>query len=152
MDTNHLFENSLIKNNNDIFGKLFLFQISLNDYFVIIYQTYLTALAEFYKKMESEDIDFSMENINKYKNIFIDIFEKYFTDLFQSHRFGKLFGNMFKNYGELQNENQQIINKSLKLFNIPSKSDIDLLQRELYDLRKQIYDLKKQLGKNEEFL
>ncbi|MDE1762858.1 MAG: hypothetical protein KGH88_01255, partial [Thaumarchaeota archaeon] len=96
------------------------------------------------------EIPTDTEHIDSTKRIWIDIFENYFTRLFDSPEFAENFGKMVSSELDLAKHWNNIMSLMLESANMPTKKEIDELYKELHLLRKRVAKLEKiaSIGEN----
>lgn len=116
-------------------------------YFTINYisqlnKTYTEAL----DKLPSKDIKYEIESeqdLKKYRNILIGTLEESFTNLFQSTEFGMLVSDIMSTYSEYNKLLKNISNTFLLPLNLSNKDDIDIILKEMQELKREVRDLRK---------
>ena len=106
-----------------------------------INKTYTQAL----DKLPASDIKYDMtleQDIKKYRNILIATLEDSFTGLFQSKEFGILVSNIMSTYSEYNKLLKNISNTLLVPLNLSTKDDVDMILKEMQELKRQVRDLK----------
>ena len=143
----HAFSKDFInewENISEIMSIFMKFQLSYFDYHQKMNITYSDAMNKFLKnmkfKLESKD-DFESN-----RNLFIEIFEKSFTDLYGSKDFSLSYSKVLDNYMDIIKSIQKFNEKNLKLLNLPSKDVVDQIIKDIYMIKKDIHDLKKMNG------
>jgi Poly(R)-hydroxyalkanoic acid synthase subunit (PHA_synth_III_E) len=109
-----------------------------------INKTYTQAL----DKLPAGDIKYDMtseQDIKKYRNILIGTLEDSFTGLFQSKEFGILVSNIMSAYSEYNKLLKNISNTLLVPLNLSTKDDVDMILKEMQELKRQVRDLKNTL-------
>ena len=109
-----------------------------------INKTYTQAL----DKLPAGDIKYDMtseQDIKKYRNILIATLEDSFTGLFQSKEFGILVSNIMSAYSEYNKLQKNISNTLLVPLNLSTKDDVDMILKEMQELKRQVRDLKNTL-------
>lgn len=86
---------------------------------------------------------------DKYKdfyNIWIETYSSSFKDFLKSGRFASDMGRFMSYFMEFQKYNREMLEENyLKQVNLPTKSDIDEINKELYSLRKKTKELARQI-------
>jgi hypothetical protein len=81
------------------------------------------------------------ENLEASKRIWIDIFENYFTKLFDSSEFAENFGKLVTSELEIAKHWNNMASTLLTSANMPTKKDMDEVYKELHSLRIRITKL-----------
>jgi hypothetical protein len=121
------------------------FQSNILNYWTQVNQTYVKSIAELQsKKPELPDIQ-SEEEVKKYKNLTIDVFEKYFTQLFQSKEFSVTTSELLSNYSSFTHILGNAFDNYFKLLNLPNRDEIDMILKDMQELKREVYKLRKNL-------
>lgn len=122
------------------FGKTFLeLQIHLSEHWVQINNTYVQALAIALEKAPKQYN--SKQDFENYRKIAIDVFEDAFTGLFDSKEYAILYALVLSNQYDLLTHLQNLTEKNLKILNLPTRSEMDDLSKDIHDLKKTVRDL-----------
>jgi hypothetical protein len=122
------------------FGKTFLeLQIHLGEYCMQINNTYVQALAKASEKAPKQYN--SKEDFEKYRKVAIDAFEDAFTGLYDSKEFAMLYGLLQSKQFDLLMHLRKLTEKNLKALNLPTRSDMDEMSKDIHDLKKTVHDL-----------
>jgi hypothetical protein len=73
----------------------------------------------------------------------IDVFEDTFTGFFNSEEFGSLNAKVTNSQLDAVKHLQNIIEANCKTLNLPTRSEIDQLSKEVHDLERIIHEIKK---------
>ena len=125
----------------EINQELVEFNTRLSEYYKQLIDTWNEAQKQFNKKVP--EIPTDTEHLDSTKRIWIDIFENYFTRLFDSPEFAENFGKMVSSELELAKHWNGITSLMLESANMPTKKEIDELYKELHLLRKRVAKLEK---------
>ena len=117
------------------------FNARLSEYYRQLTDTWNEAQKQFTKKVP--EIPTDTEHLDSTKRIWIDIFENYFTRLFDSPEFAENFGKLVSSELELAKHWNNILSLVLEAANMPTKKEIDELYKELHLLRKRVAKLEK---------
>lgn len=89
------------------------------------------------------------ENIKEFEEFFdlwVDINEKTYYDLFQSQEFSKMQGDLLETALRLRQHNFKLMELYLYDFPIALRSEMDDLYKTIYELKKKVRSLEKQFG------
>jgi hypothetical protein len=116
-------------------------------YFTINYisqitKTYSEALDKLPSNAIKSDIK-SEQDLKKYRNILIGTLEESFTHLFQSKEFGMLVSDIMSTYSDYNKLLKNITNTFLLSLNLTNKDDIDVILKEMQELKRQVRDIRK---------
>jgi hypothetical protein len=75
----------------------------------------------------------------------IDALEESFTGLFNSSEFAIVYGKLLNNQMDALKLVQTLAEKNLKVLNLPTRSEMDMLSRDVHDLKKNVHDLRNKL-------
>lgn len=117
------------------------FNTRLSKYYKQLIDTWNEAQKQFNKKVP--EIPTDTEHLDSTKRIWIDIFENYFTRLFDSPEFAENFGKLISSELELAKRWNNTTSLMLESANMPTKNEVDELYKELHMLRKRVAKLEK---------
>jgi hypothetical protein len=112
---------------------------SLNNYWVQMNSAYTHALNNLSKSTGS--INWDQEQI---RMALIDAFEDAFTSLFTSRDFAKAYDEVSSAQIDLRNSIRRIFERNMELFNMPTRAEVDIILRELAELKRDVRDLRKE--------
>jgi hypothetical protein len=126
---------------------LFQLQINLNDYWLMINRAYIMAQMTISNKSSEKynSNDSSARSFEFYRKIMIDALEESFTGLFNSSEFAIVYGKLLNNQMDALKLVQTLAEKNLKVLNLPTRSEMDMLSRDVHDLKKNVHDLRSKL-------
>jgi len=87
----------------------------------------------------------SEQDIKKYRSFLLGTLEESFTNLFQSREFGTLVSDLMGAYSEYSKILKNISNPYLVSLNLSSKDDIDVLLKDVQELKREVRDLRKSI-------
>ncbi|PWU78695.1 MAG: hypothetical protein DLM72_21215 [Candidatus Nitrosopolaris wilkensis] len=119
-------------------------QIHLNEYWVQINNTFLQALAKSSEKAPKQYN--SKQDIENYRRVVIDVLEDAFTGLFNSKEHAILCGLVQGNQYDLLTHLQKLAENNLKVLNLPTRSEMDDLSKDIHDLKKRVHDLNRKMN------
>jgi uncharacterized coiled-coil DUF342 family protein len=117
------------------------FNSRLTAYYKQLADTWNEAQKEYTRKVPELPND--IENMDVSKRIWIDMFENYFTKLFDSSEFAENFGKLVTSELEIAKHWNNMTSALLESANMPTKKDMDEVYQELHSLRKRIAKLEK---------
>ena len=112
------------------------------NYISQITKTYAEALDKLPSNAIKSDIK-SEQDLKKYRNILIGTLEESFTHLFQSKEFGMLVSDIMSTYSDYNKLLKNITNTFLLSLNLTNKDDIDVILKEMQELKRQVRDIRK---------
>jgi uncharacterized protein YoxC len=114
---------------------------SLNNYWIQMNSAYTRAFNNLSANKSSVSIKWDQEQI---RMALIDAFEDAFTSLFTSKDFAKAYDEVSSAQIELMNSIHRIFEKNMEILNMPTRSEVDIIIRELTELRRDVRDLRKE--------
>jgi Poly(R)-hydroxyalkanoic acid synthase subunit (PHA_synth_III_E) len=129
-------------------------QANLREYWIQMNNAYLYAVEQVADRMHNgkqhssnEKSGYSAkENIEEYRKTMIDAFEDAFTDLFNSNEFGTINSNLISSQLDVVKHLQNITEKNFKTLNLPTRSEVDEISKNIHDIKRDIHDIKKKIG------
>ncbi|SMH70501.1 poly(R)-hydroxyalkanoic acid synthase subunit PhaE [Candidatus Nitrosotalea okcheonensis] len=121
------------------------FNTRLSGYYKQLSDTWNEAQKEYARKVPELPND--VEHMEASKRIWIDIFENYFTRLFDSAEFAENFGKLVSSELEIAKHWNNMASTLLESANMPTKKDMDEVYKELHSLRKRVAKLEKIVNK-----
>jgi poly[(R)-3-hydroxyalkanoate] polymerase subunit PhaE len=125
----------------DLWKTFLEFQIHLKEFWAQVNNTYTHALAKASEKAPKEYS--SKKDFENFRKIVIDIFEEEFTGLFDSKDYAILNGTLLRDQYDAVMHLQKLAEKQLKVLNLPTRSELDYLSKDIHDLKKTVHDLNK---------
>ncbi len=117
------------------------FNTRLAEYYKQLVDTWNEAQKEYTRKVPELPND--SEHVEASKRIWIDIFENYFTRLFDSANFAENFGKLVSSELEIAKHWNNMASTLLESANMPTKKEMDEVYKELHSLRKRVAKLEK---------
>lgn len=132
-------------------------QTNLSEYWTQMNNAYLRAVEQVADRMHNGkqnqqrySIDkqghFPKESMEEYRKVVIDVFEEAFTNLFSSNEFGIISSNLISSQLDVLKHLQNIAEKNFKTLNLPTRSELDELSKDVHELKREIHDIKKKIG------
>ena len=145
-------------------GPTYAFSKELNSYFadfvnlgkvMVELQTnmdsYWSLMRDAYRKAVNDTMErapkllSTKEDFESYRRAAIEAFEDAFTNLFTSSEFSEVYGKLFGSQLDVSKATQGILEKNLKLLNLPTRSEIDDMLKEIMELKRTLRDLKRSI-------
>jgi class III poly(R)-hydroxyalkanoic acid synthase PhaE subunit len=120
------------------------FQNDLKEYWIQISDAYSRGMKEIAEKTPEKQYDPKADPKN-YRNIAIDAFEDAFTGLFGSDEFGVIYGKLLRDQLDLSKHLQNIAEQNFKALNLPTRSEIDEISKDIHELKRTVRNMKKNL-------
>ena len=117
--------------------------------------SYLALVTAAYTKAMKETIErapkqlFTKEDFENYRRAAIEAFEDAFTDLFSSAEFSSVYGKMFSSQLDVSRSIQGIAEKNSKTLNLPTRSEVDEILKDVAELKRTVRDLKRSIESND---
>lgn len=118
-------------------------QVDLNEYWSIMKNAYTTALKETTDKAPRHYN--TKEDFENYRKVAIEAFEDAFTGLFISKEFPKIYSKVSNDQMDLLKYIQKLIENSFQSLNLPTRSEINELTKDIHYLKRNMRDLKRGL-------
>jgi poly[(R)-3-hydroxyalkanoate] polymerase subunit PhaE len=113
---------------------------SLNNYWIQMNSAYTHALNSLSKSPVS--INWDQEQV---RMALIDAFEDAFTSLFTSKDFAKAYDDVSSAQIELRDIVHRIFERNMELLNMPTRSEVDIILKELSEMKRGLRDLRKEV-------
>ena len=135
---------NLVKNLQDL-----LLVTSKMQYFTLNYATQINkTYTEALDKIPPNNPEYSLESeqdIKKYRSFLLGTLEDSFTKLFQSEEFGVLISDLMGTYSEYNKLLRNISNTYLLSLNLSSKDDVDILLKDIQEMKREVRELRKNM-------
>lgn len=119
-------------------------QINLKEYYSEMNNAYLQAVKEVTQRAPKQ-YNNSTEDFENYRMITIDAFEKAFTELFSSKEFAVTNNKVTSSQLDLLKHLHNIAEKNFEILNLPTRSEVDEIVKDIHELKKAVRDIKKNL-------
>ena len=135
---------NVMKNLQDILLVTSKMQYYTLNYVTQINKTYTEALDKIPPNKSEYSIE-SEQDLKKYRSFLLGTLEESFTNLFQSKEFGVLISDLMSTYSEYNKLLRNISNTYLLPLNLSSKDDVDILLKDMQELKREVRDLRKSI-------
>ncbi len=135
---------NIMKNLQDISLVTTKMQYYTLNYVTRINKTYTEALDKIPPNKSEYSIE-SEQDLKKYRSFLLGTLEESFTNLFQSKEFGVLISDLMSTYSEYNKLLRNISNTYLLPLNLSSKDDVDILLKDMQELKREVRDLRKSI-------
>lgn len=135
---------NIMKNLQDILLVTSKMQYYTLNYVTRINKTYTEALDKIPPNKSEYSIE-SEQDLKKYRSFLLGTLEESFTNLFQSKEFGVLISDLMGTYSEYNKLLRNISNTYLLPLNLSSKDDVDILLKDMQELKREVRDLRKSI-------
>lgn len=127
----------------DISQTLIKLQIDLNEYWSQMRNAYSKALKETTDRAPKHYN--SKEDFENYRKVAIEAFEEAFTGLFTSEEFPKVYSKVSNDQIDIVRYTQKLIENSFQTLNLPTRSEINELTKDIHYLKRNMRDIKRSL-------
>ncbi len=112
-------------------------------------KVFMEAMKRMHEKIETEmQGEISPDKYKELYNIWIETYSSTFKEFMRSGHFSSDMGKFMSYFLELQKYNREMLEENyLKQMNLPTKTDIDEINKELFALRKKTKELASQIDK-----
>jgi hypothetical protein len=116
---------------------------NMDSYWSLLGKAYTRAITDTVEQAPTQII--KKEDFDKYRRAAIEAFEESFTDLFTSSEFSEVYGRLLGTQLNLSKVIQSILEKNLKTLNLPTRSEVDEMLKDIAELRRDMRDMKRSL-------
>lgn len=116
------------------------------DYQLVLLAVWGKAVEEFLRSLNSDDRE-TVRHWQEFLLIWSQIFDRIFAQTFRADDALRVRGKFLNALMLHRRQQQQLLEIFLKLNDLPTRSEVDELHRNLYELRKELKTLKRGLGK-----
>lgn len=114
---------------------------NMDSYWELISASYTRAMRETMERAPKQLL--TKDDLEKYRRAAIEAFEDAFTDLFASSEFSAVYGKLFSSQLDVSRSIQGIAEKNFKMLNLPTRSEVDEILKDVAELKRNIRDLKR---------
>ena len=83
------------------------------------------------------------DDFENYRRVAIEAFEDTFTSLFTSSEFSEIHGKLSGSQMNVSKVMQSIVEKNFKTLNLPTRSEVDEMQKDIVELKRTVRDIKR---------
>lgn len=121
-------------------------QITIGHYWKQVNQAYVNAVLRINEKTASSLLDIkTKKDLDDYRKLMIDSFEEEFTKLFNSKEFALTYRELLDKQMDLLKQIQSSTERTLGILNLPTRRELDMISKDLHDLRKLVMDMNEKL-------
>jgi hypothetical protein len=88
---------------------------------------------------------FTKDDFENYRRAAIEAFEESFTALFASPEFSTVYGKLFSTQLDMSRAMQSIAEKNFKTLNLPTRSEVDEILKDVAELKRSVRELRKNI-------
>ncbi len=115
--------------------------INMDSFLALVNQAYARASKETIERAPRQLI--SKDDFENYRRVAIEAFENSFTAMFASSEFSTAYGKLFSSQLDMLRAMQMIAEKNLKVLNLPTRSEVDGILKDIAEIKRSIRDLKR---------
>lgn len=136
-------ENAQVANLTDTIVKS---QIIVGNYWKQVNKAYVNAVLRINEKTAASLLDIkTKKGLDDYRKLMIDSFEEEFNRLFNSKEFALTYRELLGRQMDLLKQIQSSTERTLGVLNLPTRKELDMISKDLHDLRKVVMDLNAKL-------
>jgi hypothetical protein len=120
---------------------------NMDSYWVLVSSAYAKAMKETIERAPKQLL--TKDDFENYRRAAIEAFEDVFTDLFASAEFSSVYGKMFSSQLDVSRTIQGIAEKNSKTLNIPTRSEVDDILKDIAELKRTVRDMKRSIELND---
>ena len=114
---------------------------SMDSYWALVSTAYAKAMKETMERAPKQLL--TKDDFENYRRAAIEAFEDAFTELFASPEFSAVYGKMFSSQLDVSRSIQGIAEKNSKTLNLPTRSEVDEILKDVAELKRSVRDLKR---------
>ena len=116
---------------------------NMDSYWSLVSAAYARAVRETVERAPKQLT--TKEDFENYRRAAIEAFEDSFTDLFTSSDFSDVYGRLFGSQLNVSRIMQNIMEKNFKILNLPTRSEVDEMLKDIVELKRTVRDMKRRV-------
>jgi hypothetical protein len=116
---------------------------NMDSYWSLLSTAYTGALRDTVERAPMQLV--TKEDFENYRRAAIEAFEHSFTTLFTSSEFSEVHGRLFGSQLNISKVMQNIIEKNFKILNLPTRSEVDEMLKDIAELKRTVRDIKRRV-------
>ncbi|SRR5690606_16521834 len=120
---------------------------NMDSYWALVSSAYTKAMKETMERAPKQLM--TKEDFENYRRAAIEAFENAFTGLFASAEFSSVYGKLFSSQLDVSRSIQGIAERNSKMLNLPTRSEVDDILRDISELKRAVRDLKRSIELND---
>ncbi|MEW6605456.1 MAG: poly(R)-hydroxyalkanoic acid synthase subunit PhaE [Thermoproteota archaeon] len=120
---------------------------NMDNYWALVSSAYTKAMKETMERAPKQLL--TKEDFENYRRAAIEAFEDAFTELFASAEFSSVYGKMFSSQLDVTRTLQGIAERNSKTLNLPTRSEVDDILRDVAELKRTVRELKRSTELND---
>jgi hypothetical protein len=113
---------------------------NMDSYWSLLSTAYTGALRDTVERAPMQLV--TKEDFENYRRAAIEAFEDSFTALFTSSEFSEVHGRLFDSQLNISKVMQSIIEKNFKILNLPTRSEVDEMLKDIAELKRTVRGIK----------
>ena len=118
----------------------------MDNYWTMVNAAYMRASKETAERGPKQFV--TKEDFESFRRAGIEAFEDAFTELFASAEFSTVYGKVFSSQLDFSRAVQSIAEKNFKVLNLPTRSVIDEILKDIHELKKSVRELRKSVERD----
>ena len=120
------------------------------DYQIVLLDVCLKAFEELTRELASSEAKGkTVQNWQQFLQVWSSVFDRVFAQTFRSEDALAVQGNFLNSAMTYRLYQQQLMEVFLKMYNLPTRSEVDEVHHSIYELRKEVKSLKKALAESQ---
>jgi class III poly(R)-hydroxyalkanoic acid synthase PhaE subunit len=120
------------------------------DYLIVLLDVWLKAFDELMRELaSSEEKGETFQDWRQLLQVWSNVFDRVFAQTFRSEDALEVQGNFLNSAMTYRLYQQQLMEVFLKMYDLPTRSEVDEIHRSIYELRKEVKSLKKALAESQ---
>ncbi len=116
------------------------------DYQLVLLNVWLKASEELMRELaSSKEKGETVQDWQQFLQVWSNVFDRVFAQTFRAENALEVQGNFLNSAMTYRLYQQQLMEVFLKMYDLPTRSEVDEIHRSIYELRKQIKSLKKSI-------
>lgn len=117
------------------------FKTNMDSYWSLVSAAYSRAVRDTAERAPMQLT--TKEDLENYRRATIEAFEDTFTALFTSSEFSEVHGKLFGSQLNVSKAMQSIVEKNFKTLNLPTRSEVDEMLKDIVELKRTVRDMKR---------
>ncbi|MEO9295825.1 MAG: poly(R)-hydroxyalkanoic acid synthase subunit PhaE [Nitrososphaera sp.] len=118
-------------------------KVHLDKYWSMVNAAYSQASKETAQNAPKQFL--TKDDFENYRKAMIEAFEEAFTNLYASAEFSAVYGKLFSSQLDMSRALQGITERNFKALNLPTRSEVDEILKDIHELKRSVRDLKREI-------
>ena len=119
-------------------------KVHLDKYWSMVNLAYSQASKETAENAPKQFV--TKEDFENHRKAMIEAFEEAFTNLYASAEFSAVYGKLFSSQLDMSRALQSITERNFKALNLPTRSEVDEILKDIHELKRSVRDLRREMG------